>query len=60
MFGDDGNRLPLPESPDADAFWLYLIGVIILLVVLILALCLNRKGYPRRWLAKRLGIEPMD
>ena len=60
MLGEDGNPVPLPEAPDADAFWLYLIGGIVLLIVLVLAFCLNGKGYPRRWLATRLGIEPMD
>ena len=60
MLGEDGNPVPFPEAPDADAFWLYLIGGIVLLIVLVLVFCLNGKGYPRRWLATRLGIEPMD
>jgi len=56
----DGNPVTLPGSPDADVFWIYLIAGIVILIVLVFVLCLNGKGYPRRWLANRLGIEPMD
>ena len=60
MIDDAGNSVPLPTSPDADAFWLYLIAGSVILIVVVLALGLNGKGYPRPWLAKRLGLEPMD
>ena len=60
MLDGNGNPVPLPLSPDADAFWIYLIAGIVILIGVVFVLCLNGKGYPRRWLAKRLGIEPMD
>jgi len=56
MIGDASN----PGAADADVFWLYLIGGIVLLVVLVVAVCFNSQGHPRRWLAKMLHLNPMD
>jgi hypothetical protein len=46
--------------PDADAVWLWVILGIVGLIALTAAICFDSKGHPRKWLAKRMGMDPME
>jgi hypothetical protein len=39
---------------DADAFWLILIVGVVTVISIILAICFDRRGNPRRWLINRM------
>ena len=62
MLGDTSEMPNFNSStpPDADALWLYIVGGILLLILLVVAICFNSEGHPRRWLAKKLGMSSLD
>jgi len=60
--GDDhlyvANRTD--AETDTSSFWFWLILGIILLGILIVAICFDGNGHPRRWLARKNHLRSMD
>jgi len=60
--GDDhlylANRTD--AETDASSFWFWLILGIILLGILIVAICFDGNGHPRRWLTRNNYQSPRD